>query len=273
MAKERIVNRRHILTLATGLALAAALVAGCNQPARRPEPGAAAGLLSSGPTTKVTGRQAADVQFALGRSLEDADDPAQAEAAYRKAIASDPKRADAHARLAVVLCRKGAFEESSKEFAAALRRDPKNADILCDRGYGFYLQRRWSEAESSFAQAIATDAGHARTHNNLGLVYARQGDGDRAVAEFLRAGSDVSDAKANLGLILAMEDHVPEARKAYGEALAAKPGSPAATEGLRVLAQARGGSLPALPTVLASKPAPRGDDRVMRTSAAPRPAN
>lgn len=262
MAKGRIVNGRPILTIATGLSLAAALVAGCTHPARRQEPAASTGLLNSGPTTKVTSRQAADVQFALGRSLEGADDPAQAEAAYRKAIANDAKRADAHARLAVVLCRKGAFAESSKEFAAALRRDPKNADVLCDQGYGFYLQGRWSEAESSFAQAIFSDARHARSHNNLGLVYARQGDGDRAVAEFLRAGSDISDAKANLGLILAMEDHIPEAQKAYAEALAAKPGSTTAREGLRVLAQAQGDRSSRIATASGS----RRDGAVVRTS-------
>jgi tetratricopeptide (TPR) repeat protein len=262
MAKERIVNRRPIPTLPIGLILTAALVAGCRQPIRRPEPGASTGLLNSGPTTKVTSRQAADVQFALGRSLEDADDPVQAEAAFRKAIENDPKRGDAHARLAVILCRKGAFEEASKEFAIALRRDPKNAEILCDQGYGFYLQRRWSEAESSFTQAIASDPRHARSHNNLGLVFARQGDGDRAVSEFLRAGADVSDAKANLGLILAMEDHLPEAQKAYAEALATKPNSTTAREGLRILTQAQAHRS----SSIAAKSDRRSDGAVVRTA-------
>ena len=262
MWKEQIVNGRRTLAIAMALSSGAALVAGCTQAARRPEPHASTALLNSGATAKVTSRQAADVQFSLGRSLEDAEDPAGAEAAYRKAIANDPKRADAHARLAVVLCQKGAFDAAMKEFDAALKRDPKSPNILCDRGYGFYLQRRWSEAETSLHQAIALDARHARSHNNLGLVFARQGEGDRAVAEFVRAGCDLSDAKANLGLILAMEDRLPEAERAYAESLAAKPGSATAREGIRVLAQARSGA-----GLIAKGSTPRSDGEITRASA------
>jgi Tfp pilus assembly protein PilF len=260
IAKERIVNGRN--TLAFALVAAAAVVAGCSQTVRRPGSHIATGLLESGGTAKVTSHQAADVQFSLGRSLEESEDPSQAEAAYRKAIENDPKRSDAHARLAVVLCRKGAFEDATREFAAALRRDPQNADVLCDRGYNFYLQRRWSEAESSYREAIALDASHARSHNNLGLVFARQGNGDRAISEFLQAGCDLSDAKANLGLILAMEDHLPEAEKMYSEALAAKPGSTAASQGLAALTKAQDHRSGALAIVKAS----RKDDAVSRTS-------
>ena len=66
------------------------------RPAAGPEsPSPGGGTPGSGATAKVTSRQAADVQFALGRSLEDGDDVAGAEAAYRKAIENDPARADA----------------------------------------------------------------------------------------------------------------------------------------------------------------------------------
>jgi Tfp pilus assembly protein PilF len=260
------VDLRNTLAIAVGLSLAAALATGCSQMGHRPEPHPSTGLLDSGPASKVTSLQAADVQFSLGRSLEEGADPSQAEAAYRKSIQNNPKRADAHARLAIVLCQKGAFNEATKEFAAALRLDPKNPDILCDRGYNFYLQRRWSEAESDFRQSLALDASHARSHNNLGLVFARQGDGDQAVAEFLRAGCDLSDAKANLGLILAMENHLPEAEKAYAEALAAKPNSPAAKEGLRVVAQARRGGHPDQRGAIADGPNRRKDSSVVPAS-------
>ena len=257
-------NGRHNMAITIGLLVAATVVAGCSQTVCRPESHIATGLLDSPATTKVNSHQAADVQFSLGRSLEEAEAPSQAETAYRKAIENDPKRSDAHARLAVVLCRKGAFEEAKKEFTAALRRDPKNAEILCDRGYNYYLQRRWSEAESSFREALAIDAGHARSHNNLGLVFARQGDGEHAISEFRLAGCDLSDAKANLGLILAMENHLPEAEKMYAEALAAKPASEPASKGLAALTKAKRSPS----TGLAIGTSSRKDDAVSRTSIA-----
>lgn len=261
-SKESIVNSRHALVVAIGLS-SAAIVSGCSQLTPRTENRASTGPLKSEPTAKLTTKQAADVQFALGRSLEDGGDPKEAEAAYRRAIKNDPKRADAHSRLAVVLCNKGEFKEAAKEFTAAHKCDPKNADILCDRGYAFYLQRRWADAESSFREALALNANHARSHNNLGLVFARQGEGDRAVSEFMRAGCDISDARANLGLILAMENQLPEAEKAYTEALANKPGSEVARQGLAALAKEREGRSGQLATSIPG----RKDDAIVRTSA------
>jgi Tfp pilus assembly protein PilF len=218
------------------------LLAGCSHHGRKAPAHASSGLLDTGRAFKVTPLQAADFQVTMGRSLEESGSPAEAETAYRKAIENDPTRADAHARLAVLVGKAGKFEESSKQFARAVKLDPKNPDLLCDQGYGFYLQRRWSESEACFRKAIKLEPAHARSHNNLGLALARQGNGDAALAEFRRAGCDTADAQANLGLILAMEGHMPEAEKAYAAALAAKPKSSEARVGLDAVLSARTGA-------------------------------
>ena len=239
-----------------GAAIALAVAAGCSQAARRGEPPR---LLTATTAAKLPARGAADVQFALGRSLEAAGDAAGAEAAYRQAIANDNRRADAHARLAILLSQKGIFDEATKHFASAVKREPKNVELLCDQGYGFYLQRRWAEAEASYRRAIKQEPAHARAHTNLGLVLARTGHPDAALAEFRRAGCDPADSQANLGLVLATEGKFPEAEAAYREALAAKPGMKAADAGLRALAMASEKT-----DALAASP--RRDDAVGRAS-------
>ncbi|WZP00660.1 tetratricopeptide repeat protein [Isosphaeraceae bacterium EP7] len=230
------------------------LLVGCSHNGRKAPAHASSGLLDTGRASKVTHRQAADMQVAMGRSLEESGNPTEAEAAYRKAIESDPKRADAHARLAVLVGMAGKFDESSKQFARAVKLDPKNPNLLCDQGYGYYLQRRWAESESCFRKAIKLEPAHSRSHNNLGLVLARQGDADAALAEFRRAGCDTADAQANLGLILAMEGHMPEAEKAYAAALAAKPKSSEARVGLDAILAARTGARPDPVRTLAAAP-------------------
>jgi len=76
------------------------------------------------------------------------------------------------------------------------------------------------------------------------LTLARQGDREGALAEFARAGLDPADARANLALATAMEGRVDEARELYAAALAAKPDSAAALEGLRAADAALAASAP-----------------------------
>ncbi len=231
--------------------VAVGVVGGCGGlPGRKPVPlsPASTSLLDSGPTHKVTGKEAADVQFAIGRSHEEADKLDEAAGAYRSALGKDPKRADVEARLAVVLDRKGEPDEADQHFEKALKLDPKNPDLLCDRGYGFYLRGKPTEAEKSLRSALALAPKHPRSHTNLALVLAARGDSDGAMTEFHRAGTDVADSRSNLALALALDGKVEAARDQYAQALAAKPGSKPATEGLRIAA-----------TVLNKKVVPPGD--------------
>ncbi len=235
---------------------AALLCAGCHGgPARRGEHPSAR-LLDTGPGVKVSRRQAADVEIAMARTREQSGDPAGAEAAYARALEKDPRRADAEARLAVLAHGRGAEAASDEHCATALKLAPDDPEILCDRGYSLYLRRNWADAETHFRKALAHAPRDARTHNNLGLALARQGDREGALAEFARAGLDRGDAQANLALATAMEGRIDEARELYAAAVAAKPDSPAAREGLRAAGAA-----------LASRGGPRVDPGLARASA------
>ena len=254
-------------TIRGAAALLALIPAGCAQISKTiPEHSSARALRGDG-EVKVTGRGAADVQFALGRSLEAADRPAEAETAYRKALENDPKRGDVHARLAILCDGKGDFEEGSDHFARALRRNPKDAELICDRGYHESIQHHLEKAEADFRKAIALEPGHARSHANLAMVLARRGDSDGALEEFARAGCEPADARANLGLVLALEGRYPDAEKAYAAALALRPDSPPASEGMRAIAAARGREGKGAVAIGDPATAPSSDSRVVRASA------
>ena len=262
-------GRDSIRSALPSIALALGLMGGCANTPDHPREHASSALLDSGPQPRVTSRQAADMQIALGRSMEDEGNDGAARLAYLAALKKDPKRADAELRLAILDDRKGDKAGADLHFAQALKLEPGNPEILCDRGYSFYLRRRWADAEGSLRQALAVDRSHARSHSNLALVLARQGDSPGALAEFARAGCDPSDARANLGLVLALEGRFEEAKREYALALAAKPGSALAKEGLKATTVALSGR--ADPRVIAAngKAAPPVDPALTRTSATP----
>lgn len=208
---------------------------GCAQPGERRRNHESVDILNTGPPPKITRRQSADVEIALGRSLEESGDLNRAEAAYRNALAKDPKRADAEQRLAILADERGDQAEADRRFDRALRLAPKDPDILCDRGYNLYLQRRWTEAEAHLKRALAADARHARSHSNLALVLAQLGDEKGALAEFAKAGCDPAEARSNLALTQAMRGRFDDARKTYAEVLAARPNLEPARDGLRAV--------------------------------------
>src|SRR5262249_20867213 len=161
------------------LALGAACLGGCQQFDKVPHSWAP---VAFDDRPNLGARQAADVQVALGRSLELQGDCDQAMAAYQEAIKRDPKRTDVYLRLAVLHDYKGRFAESAAWYRKALQAWPANPPIYCDLGYSLYLQRRWAEAEMNLKQALALKPDSPRAHNNMGLVLAHTDPVDQARA-------------------------------------------------------------------------------------------
>jgi Tfp pilus assembly protein PilF len=178
--------------------------------------------------------QTADVQIAMGRSLEKQGGLEEARAAYLEALKHDPDRTDACERLTVVASRLGKTEEAEKWCRKAQEGKP-TPDLHCNLGYHLYLQGRNEEAESRLRQALADNPDHLRAHNNLGLVLARTGRDEEALTEFRKAGCTVAEAHNNLGFALTLKGDWPTARKQYELALSADPSFARAKEGLRRL--------------------------------------
>jgi Tfp pilus assembly protein PilF len=265
-------SHRRIQTVLLATSLALGLNGGCASTAKKESKNeqSAGSILSTGPEPKVTNLQTADVQIALGRSFEEEGKPEEARAAYLSALKLNPKRADAELRLAILEDRKANAKEADRHFAQALKLEPRSPEIFCDQGYSFYQRNLLNESETALKAALALDPLHQRSHNNLGLVLARRGDTQGALQEFTKAGCDPSDARANLGLALAMDGKFDESKKLYVQALAAKPSSAPAMKGLQATIAALAGQGDALAIATrAAKPetpASPADPAVMRTS-------
>ncbi len=214
------------------LALGSAGLGGCQSSG----PAGWAGLALMRPENggKISGRQTADVQVALGRTCEQRGQYDLALAAYAEAVKHDPKRTDAYVRLAILHDRQGKFKESAELYRKALQTSPGNPDIFCDMGYSMYLQRRWAEAEMNLQQALVLKPDHARAHNNLGLVLAHTDRLEDALAHFRKVDGE-AEAHLNLAVALTLDQRWDEARAQYELALSANPSLEPAKQGLRDL--------------------------------------
>lgn len=226
-------------TLAAGMALC---LSGCqharNFLAGRQEAPDAAGQIASSDGqdgSAASAAQQADEKMARARSLEKKGQIEQAIGIYQDVVKQDNSRPDAYHRLAILHDMKGECDKARGFYHAALERDSRNAEVLCDFGYSCYLQRRWREAEEHLSQAIALQPDMARAHNNLGLLLARTGRQDGAMTEFARGGCTEADARANLAFALTLEQQWVAARQQYELALAVDSTSRAAQKGLDAL--------------------------------------
>jgi tetratricopeptide (TPR) repeat protein len=167
---------------------------------------------------KITSENAAQVQFAMARSLERKGHLAKAAEAYQRIIDEHDLTAAYH-RLAIVRDQQGNFEASSDLFAEALDREPDNAELLCDIGYSAYLRGNNEESAEAYDAAIRLQPDLQRAHNNLALLHARQQQYQSAVKEFALASNSYGTAHLNLAYALAANGRVPLAKKHAQRAL------------------------------------------------------
>jgi len=171
----------------------------------------------------VSKAQAADIQVALGRSMEAQGDVDKALIAYADAARLDPRRGEASRRRAVLLDKNGRFAEAAPLYEAALKASPGDAEVFADKGYSLMLQGKDADAERCLRQAIAAAPKLARAHNNLGLLMGRTGREGEALAEFADAGVGEVDARANLAFALGQSRRFEQARKQVAVARALGP--------------------------------------------------
>jgi Tfp pilus assembly protein PilF len=222
------------------------------------------------PAPKVTEKNYAQVQLALGDSLAKEGNFEAAQAAYEAALRNDDSLARAYHKLALVHEKTGHGDASKDLFLRAMKLDPKNAEIICDYGYWCYLRQDWIESERQFQRALNLDPTMKRAHNNLALVYTRTGRPSDALRHSTFAGLSSADAHANLGLVYLTQKRLPQARIELERAVAENPNSSKAKNVLASLDKVEANAAPVgevpvsgsgrlehLPPITASLPANR----------------
>lgn len=102
--------------------------------------------------------------------------PLEAQQAYGRALALDPKHADAHVNLGRLLHEEGHTVEAATHYLQALRYDGGHATAAFNLGVAMEDLGRVSEAIKAYQQCIAADPAFADAHYNLAAVLEKLGD-------------------------------------------------------------------------------------------------
>lgn len=140
---------------------------------------------------------------AVARLLDEAHaaagrgDAERAAGLYRRVLLQDDRHPEARHRLAILADQRGDFRDAEEHYLIAMVGKPRDPDLLSDVGYSYMLQRRPAECERYLKQALEIAPEHVRAANNLGMLYAAMGDGERAFEMFRRGASD-SEARSRV---------------------------------------------------------------------------
>jgi len=157
----------------------------------------------------------APVAFA---ELEQDDLLEEAVCRHRQILLAQPRRADVHYRLGMLLRQFGDFSGAVEAFRQAVALAPTHAQALIKLGITLWENGQTQEALSAFCRALTLDEQQAELHYQLGLLFAQRNRFDLTV-EHVEATFDSEAAWAefhhNLALALASIGMVDRADAAW----------------------------------------------------------
>jgi len=151
---------------------------------------------------------------------------ADAESAYRQAVAADATNVRAHESLAVLLVRRGSPEAALEHFGVAVRLAPENAQAHSDLGELLAEMGRNDRALEHLARAVELEPGLVEALLTLGNVRTRLGRLDEAEATYrrvLESEPGSGEARLGLGAVLAQTGDFEQAVMELREALHLAP--------------------------------------------------
>ena len=153
---------------------------------------------------------------------------ADAESAYRQAVAADATNVRAHESLATLLLRRGDSEGAIEHFGVAVRLAPENAQAHSDLGVLLAELGRNDRALEHLGRAVELEPGLVQALLTLGNVRTRLGRLAEAEATYRRVlESEPGNGEARLGLgaVLAQNGNFEQAVVELREALRLAPGA------------------------------------------------
>ena len=166
-----------------------------------------------------------------GIALHQSDQLEGAEAAYRFAVALDPRQAYALQLLGLLLTQTGRPEEGLKHIETALALAPERADIHCAHGDTLANLNRFEEALKAFDAAIRLDPKHFSSWRGRGsalIALKKVGEALEAYGRALTIKPDDPETLALSSEALGEGRFFNEAFAAVKQALAIKPDCAAA---------------------------------------------
>jgi arylsulfatase A-like enzyme/Tfp pilus assembly protein PilF len=180
----------------------------------------------------------------LGDARERADRAAAAEEAYREGLKREPDDGDLHARLGLLLARRGGDPSAEVHLREALRlRDVFRSDVHVALGAYLAEQGRVQEALEEYERVLAVQPGNRGARNNRAIAFYRTGRAEAAVAEWRKLAAEFpgdADVHNNLAAAALDRERWKEAEAHARRALAIAPGLAEAWSNLGIARDGQG---------------------------------
>ena len=179
--------------------------------------------LTATANTRVSQRGPANVRLVLGGGAGNDPGVAAKTAELRKAFDEG-----------VAQSRAGQYDASIESFNKALAVNPNCQDCLYNIGYAYAQKKELDKAEENYKKAILVKPDYAEAYNGLANIYNAQRKFDEAAAASAKANELTASAPGGLaggnadslynqGVILWNSGKIPDAKKAFEQAIAANP--------------------------------------------------
>ena len=104
----------------------------------------------------------------------------------RQKVKEDPSSEEARVTLGYLLLKKGSLEEAAKTFDDALALNARLHDALTGKGIVLARMGKDQAAEETLQKALVLNPNPVRTYYELGFLYEKRGDFDKAITEYKR---------------------------------------------------------------------------------------
>jgi len=144
----------------------------------------------------------------------------------RKALALNPKNAEAHHNLAVALASRNDYDQAVKHWLEAIAIKPDYIEAYYNLGLVMWRQNRADEAIEYWSKLLQLKPDHAKAHGNLGAVLLSKGAIDDAVEHLSKAielDPNYAEAHYNLAKALFKAGELNEAMKHFAQVVRLRP--------------------------------------------------
>lgn len=148
------------------------------------------------------------------------DQPAEAEAQFRKAIELQKDFSEAYNNYGALLLARGRFAEAAGQFEKALGNPLYAGRAIAESNLGWALYKTGAvdKGTARIRAALLVAPKYCKGWRQLGTIYAETNKLDRAAEAYARYGAecpDAADAFLQQGIVLARQSRAAEARAAF----------------------------------------------------------
>ncbi|MBM4251285.1 MAG: tetratricopeptide repeat protein [Deltaproteobacteria bacterium] len=172
------------------------------------------------------GDVAEDVHNNLGLALDESGNAAEAETAYKRAVAINPAYGLAHTNLGILYVKQAKFDDASRHFATAIELDPEANEALNGLAYIKFLQNDLADAAKLNDIALSLRPSDLSNLELKAQLESRRGHFDLAL-ETAKRGLAFEPNHASLlntlGAIQMMVGQFDQAKISFERAIAVRP--------------------------------------------------